>query len=264
MKRAIALVTGLSGKPKMRPMPHRNIRAAKIGTGEYICIKCPTQPQSAAVLPQVEYFFNLHGTATAFHRAARRKARGNHRKVDREMESPEVAVEFYSPKSARLVYDANDAFQITNPDACKSLEGDLVARIDEAFYGKDFSEITSVIAYDPETYEKGADSPYKFISVARRSDAAKEAIHEVPSFDSGSGEGQKTLCYPNIWHPARVTGKRYAVPSPEFMEAEAPEGMLYVQIPGMAQAKISDDTAFMVMSCCADAFFPDKENANKE
>jgi len=240
MRQDIVQVVGLGKKWHRNPREHNDIMARTFGTGEAVFIKCPETPEG------IEYFFNVYADATALHRQKKRKAA----KKESRIELPEVAVEFKSQMEAHLVYDPNEILSFTHPHLGR-LDGDLVERIDKAFYEEDFSDVKAAIVYDPSS-----KAPYRFIAVARRSEAAKEAIHEVPLFDRGSGEGQKSLWYPNQWHPERVTGKRYAVPSKKFMSAEPPEGMRYVAIEGMAPGLISDDVAMMVLACCADAFFP--------
>jgi hypothetical protein len=250
MRNAIAVVSGLGRKYHSKPMPHHDILANLHGTGELVFIKCPQGAPKASDLPEIEYFFNLHATATALERQKRNRKKGREVSENSRVEAPEVAVEMEKPMEARLIYDASDAFHVTHPKAFQNLGGDLVARIDKAFYGKDFSKLKGVIAYP------ASKGPYRFIAIARRSGEAKDIIHEVPSYDQGSGEGQSALWYPNQWHPARVTGKRYAVPSKKFMSAEAPEGMAYVPIEGLPHGEIREDVAYMIIACCADSFFP--------
>jgi hypothetical protein len=123
----------------------------------------------------------------------------------------------------------------------QNLPNSLDDRIAGAFSKADDSGISAFVVYDPS--EEG---PYHFISIAERSNTAKDAIQSVPEFEKGSGEKLALYWHPNRWHPARKLGKRYMVkadfrqrasksPRQAFPQdkAEKPRQLLYVPVEGI-------------------------------
>ena len=171
-----------------------------------------------------------------------------------EVKYPAVPVELIGGDSADLVVPADKIFELSR-EVRLELPGDLVQMIDNTFSSIDISGVAALIVYDSTSRV----SPYRFMAVARRSGTATNAIHRVPGFETGSGEGLKPLWFPNVWHPERVIGKRYKVDKDFRKEAKAkpkrriqgkePVFMHYVGIEGMlTNGNLVDPAAEFLLS----------------